>query len=99
MPLIAYDFLQSRPASRGRDGSFDRNCVSGIKANREKMRENLERSLMLVTRLTPVIGYDHAAKIAHEAQEKGQTLREAALASGLLGAAELDALLDPEKMV
>ncbi|NCB50547.1 MAG: class II fumarate hydratase [Clostridia bacterium] len=99
MPVIAYNFLQSARLLADAMASFDKNCVCGIKANREKMGETLERSLMLVTRLAPVIGYENAAKIAREAQMKGLTLREAALASGLLDEKTLAALLDPEKMV
>jgi len=99
MPVIAFDFLQSARLLADVMASFDRNCASGIKANREKMGENLERSLMLVTRLAPVIGYENAAKIAHEAQEKDLTLREAALALGFLDEKALERLLDPEQMV
>ena len=99
MPVLGYDFLQSARLLAGAMESFDQNCVSGIVALPRRMEENLERSLMLVTRLSPKIGYENAARIAHEAYENGQSLREAALVSGLLDAAELDALLQPEQMV
>jgi fumarate hydratase class II len=99
MPVIAYDFLQSVRLLADVTASFNRNCAAGIGVRREKAAENLERSLMLVTKLTPVIGYEAAARIAHEAHRKGLTLRAAAIDSGLLGEAELDRLLDPTKMV
>lgn len=99
MPVIAYDFLQSVRLLADVTASFDQNCAAGISVRREKAAENLERSLMLVTKLAPVIGYEAAAHIAREAHRKGLTLRAAALDSGLLGEAELDSLLDPEKMV
>ena len=67
--------------------------------NRKRIAEMLDRSLMLVTALTPEIGYDRAAAIAHAAHEHGTTLREAALASGAITAERFDALVDPRKMI
>lgn len=99
MPVIANNFLQSARLLADVMASFDQNCVGGIRVNRERMAENLERSLMLVTKLAPVIGYEEAAAIAKTAQKNGLTLREAALATGLLDEAALRTLLDPENMV
>jgi fumarate hydratase class II len=71
----------------------------GIEPNRERIHELLERSLMLVTALNPHIGYDNAAKIARKAHTEGTTLREAALALGLVTAEQFDAWVRPEHMV
>jgi len=98
-PLIAHNFLQSaRLIADGCDG-FRKHCVVGIEANREKIQQNLENSLMLVTALNPHIGYDKAAKIAKLAHEKGTTLREAALELGLVTSEQFDEWVRPEKMV
>jgi len=98
-PLIAHNFLQSaRLISDGCDG-FRKHCVVGIEANREKIQQNLENSLMLVTALNPHIGYDKAAKIAKLAHEKGTTLREAALELGLVTSEQFDEWVRPERMV
>ena len=99
MPVIAYNFLQSvRLLADGLD-SFRKNCLEGLRANREKMGEYLDRSLMLVTCLTPRIGYEKAAQAALLAHREGISLREAVLRAGLLTEAEYGALVDPEKMV
>jgi fumarate hydratase, class II len=73
--------------------------VVGIEANRERIDELLHRSLMLVTALNPKIGYDNAAKVAKMAHAEGTTLKEAAIALGLLTAEEFDGLVRPEKML
>ncbi len=99
MPVIIYNFLQSATLLSDVMASFRKNCVSGISVNREKMRENLERSLMLVTALNPYIGYENAAKVAKLAYTDGITLREACLSLGLLDEETLDKALDPRKMV
>ena len=78
--------------------SFTDNCVVGIRADEKRIRELTERSLMLVTALTPKIGYDNAAKIAKAAHAKGTTLREEAVGGGYVTAAEFDRLVRPEKM-
>jgi fumarate hydratase class II len=98
-PLIAYDLLQSIGLLAGAMASFEENCLRGIEADAERMREALGRSLMTVTALTPRIGYDAAARIAKLAHEKDLSLREAALELALLSAEEFDALLRPEDMV
>ncbi len=99
MPVCAYNFLQSARLLSESMRSFGKNCVSGIKANVSKMRENLEKSLMLVTALNPVIGYENAAKIAKLAHEKNISLREACLELGILTGEKFDESVNPEKMV
>ncbi|HEX6275040.1 MAG TPA: class II fumarate hydratase, partial [Polyangiaceae bacterium] len=79
--------------------SFRKNCAVGIQPNRKKIAEHLENSLMLVTALNPHIGYDNAAKIAKKAHKEGTTLREAALALGLVNAADFDRWVRPEDMI
>ncbi len=98
-PLIGANVLRSiELLSIGMD-TFAKNCVEGLEPNRERIAELLDRSLMLVTALAPVIGYDNAAKIAKQAHKEGTTLREAALASGLVDGATFDAHVRPEDMV
>ena len=99
MPVIAYNYLQSVRLLADAITSFDARCVSGIRANREKMADNLHRSLMLVTCLSPEIGYEHAAEVAHKAYKEGTSLREACLALGYLTADRFDAVFHPEQMV
>jgi fumarate hydratase class II len=98
-PLLIHAFLQScRLLADGCD-SFRERCAVGIEPNRERIRELLERSLMLVTALNPHIGYDNAARIAQKAHAEGTTLREAALALGLVTAEQFDTWVRPERMV
>ena len=99
MPVCAYNFLQSARLLAESMDSFRERCVSGIQANRARMAENLERSLMLVTALSPRIGYENAAKTARKAFEEGMSLREACLALGYLTAEAFDECFHPEKMV
>jgi fumarate hydratase, class II len=74
-------------------------CILGTKLNTDKIGEYVDRSLMLVTALSPVIGYDEASAIAHKAADTGSTLRDAALASGAISAGEFDRVVDPKTMV
>ncbi|MBQ8605623.1 MAG: class II fumarate hydratase [Clostridia bacterium] len=99
MPLIAYNCLQSITLMADVTESFDKNCVCGIKANISKMQENLEKSLMLVTSLSSVIGYENAAKIAKYAFENDKTLKEAALELKLLDEKTFDSVVRPENMI
>lgn len=99
MPLIAYNFLQSVRLLADALKSFNLHCAQGIKPNREKIQENLDKSLMLVTALNPYLGYENAAKIANKAYAENKTLKEACLALGLLTEEEFDQILDPKKMV
>ncbi|MBQ6735149.1 MAG: class II fumarate hydratase [Lachnospiraceae bacterium] len=99
MPVIIYNFLQSvRLLSEG-FSCFLKHCLSGIRVNEEKMRENMEKTLMRVTALSPHIGYDRAAQIAKQAYKENLTLKEAALATGLLTEEEFDRFTAPETMV
>ena len=99
LPVSAYNFQLSCRLLTDVMDSFRRNCVEGIRPNVEKMEENLNRSLMLVTCLTPKIGYEAAAKCAKKALANGTTLKEAVLELGLLTAEEFDRTVRPEKMV
>jgi fumarate hydratase class II len=98
-PVIIDAFLQSARLLTDGSESFRENCVQGIEANRERIAGHLRSSLMLVTALTPHIGYDKAAQIAKKAHAEGTTLREAALALGFVSAADYDAWVDPNKML
>ena len=99
MPVTAYNFLQSARLLAEAMVSFNKNCASGIRANREKMRENLHNSLMLVTALNPYIGYENAAKTAKKAYQENISLREACVRLGFLTAEEFDRVFHPEDMV
>ncbi len=99
LPVIIYNFLQSGRLLAQVMDSFDRRCVSGIRANREKMHANLMNSLMLVTALSPRIGYENAARVAQKAHREGLTLREACLSLGCLSGEEFDELFHPEQMI
>ena len=98
-PVMAYNFLQSVRLMADAAVSFTDHCVVGIEARRDNIKAGLERSLMLVTALTPKIGYDAAAKIAKTAHKNGTTLKEEALKTGLVTAAEFDAIVRPEDMI
>jgi fumarate hydratase class II len=97
-PLIIHNVLQSSRLLADAMTNFDRFCASGIEPDRRRIEENLRQSLMLVTALNPHIGYDNAAKIAKKAHHDGTTLKEAALALGLLTAEQFDAWVDAKKM-
>ena len=99
MPVIAYNFLQSARLLADAMASFNDRCLSGLQANRPRMEELLEKSLMLVTCLTPHIGYEKAAACAKAAHKEGITLREAVLRTGLLTEADYERIVDPAKMV
>jgi fumarate hydratase class II len=97
-PVIADAALQSSRLLADAATSFRVNCVEGIEPDRARIADLVERSLMLVTALAPTIGYDAAAKIAKTAHAKGTTLREEALASGLVSAKDYDAIMRPDAM-
>ena len=99
MPLLAYDLLQSCRLVADGSNSFREHCIAGIEPHRERIAQNLERSLMLVTALSPHLGYDAAARIARTAHETGKTLRETALTLGLLTPEQYDEWVRPERMV
>jgi fumarate hydratase class II len=98
-PMIIHAFLQSARLLADGCRSFEEHCARGIEPNEGRIRELLERSLMLVTALAPHIGYDRAAEIAKKAHREGSTLREAALALGYVNAADFDRWVRPEAMI
>ncbi|MGV0879910.1 class II fumarate hydratase [Martelella sp. FLE1502] len=98
-PMMAYNFLQSVQLLGDAARSFTDHCVVGIKAREENIKAGVERSLMLVTALAPKIGYDNAAKIAKTAHKNNTTLREEALATGLVTGEEYDEIVRPELMI
>lgn len=98
-PVIAYNFLQSIQLLADGIHSFNERCLAGMKPNQEKMVQDLNTSLMLVTALNPHIGYDNAAKIAKKAYQEDKTLKQAALELELLTEAEFIELVDPKKMI
>jgi fumarate hydratase class II len=97
-PMIAHNFLQSARLLADGIASFDHHCAKGIEANRARIGELMERSLMLVTALAPHIGYDKAAAIAKKAQHEGSTLKQAALALGFVTEQEFAQWIDPLAM-
>jgi len=99
MPVLIYNFLQSARLLAESMHAFHDNCVVGIRANREKMHENLHRSLMLVTALNPYIGYENAARVAKKAYSENLSLKQACVALGYLSAEQFDAVFHPEEMV
>ena len=99
MPVCIYNFLQSARLLSEAMVSFNNNCVTGIRANREKMAHNLHNSLMLVTALNPYIGYENAAKTAKKAYKENLSLKEACLALGFLTEEKFDEVFHPEQMV
>lgn len=98
-PVIINALLQSGRILSDASRSFADHLVKGMTADRQRIGDLLERSLMLVTALSPVIGYDKASEVAHKAHEEGTTLREAALALGYVSPAEFDEIVDPAKMI
>jgi fumarate hydratase class II len=98
-PLLIHNFMMSTRLLADGCRSFREHCVEGIEPNRERIRQHLENSLMLVTALNPHIGYDNAAKIAKTAHKSGKTLKETAVELGLVTAEQFDEWVRPEKMV
>ena len=98
-PMMIFDLLTEIRLLSDSMRSFVKFALRGLQADLKRIGTLLENSLMLVTALSPVIGYDNAAKIAHEAHRSGRTLREAAVESGLISAEEFDRVVRPEKMV
>ncbi|MBO7310348.1 MAG: class II fumarate hydratase [Clostridia bacterium] len=99
MPVCIYNFLQSVRLLSDAIASFDKNCVSGITANKKKMSDNLNNSLMLVTALNPYIGYENSAKVAKLAYEQGITLKQACTSLGFLSEEEFDKVFKPWQMI
>jgi fumarate hydratase, class II len=97
-PVLAYCMMHSIDLLADAARSFTEHCVEGIRADEKRIRDLMERSLMLVTALAPKIGYDNAAKVAKSAHARGTTLKEEAVRLGLVSAAEFDRLVQPDKM-
>ena len=98
-PLMLHNAMQSIGLLADGCTNFRRFLVEGMEPDRARIAQHVERSLMLVTALTPRIGYDRAAQVAHHAMAQGLTLREAAVGMGVVSAEEFDAIVDPRKMV
>jgi len=98
-PLIAYNNLQSVELLADASKSFAERCIRGIQPNHQAIQKHLESSLMLVTALNTKIGYDKAAKIAKKAFKDGTTLKEAALALGLVSEKDFDTIVNPKEMI
>jgi fumarate hydratase class II len=98
-PIIIHNFMHSASLLANSCVSFSKYCVEGIEPNREQLARNVGNSLMLVTALSPHIGYDNAAKVAKKAHAEGTTLREACIALGLLKGEDFDRLVQVEKML
>jgi fumarate hydratase class II len=98
-PVVIANVMQSLRILADGCRNFRVFLIEGTEPNRKQIDRFLERSLMLVTALSPVIGYDNASRIAHHANDHDMTLRDAALALGLVGAEEFDRIVDPLKMV
>jgi fumarate hydratase class II len=99
LPLIAHCLHEAIGCLSNGIVAFSERCISGLEADAERCRELVDRSLMLVTALTPALGYDAAATVAKEAMATGKTLRQVVLDRGLMDAAALDAALDPASML
>jgi len=97
-PVLAYCMMHSIQLMSDVARSFTEHCVVGIRADEKRIRELMQRSLMLVTALAPKIGYDNAAKVAKSAHARGTTLKEEAVRLGLVSADEFDRLVQPDKM-
>jgi len=97
-PILAYCMIHSIQLLTDAARSFTEHCVDGIRADEKRIRELMQRSLMLVTALAPKIGYDNAAKVAKSAHARGTTLKEEALRLGFVSAEEFDRLVQPDKM-
>jgi fumarate hydratase class II len=98
-PLIVHNVLQSITLLIDACQSFKEHCVAGVEASRERIKQLVSQSLMLVTALTPHIGYDRAAQAAHKAHHENKTLREACVELGLMSGDEFDRLVRPESMI
>ena len=99
MPVIIRDFLESCKLMTDAMLSFEKNCARGIRPDTEKIKENLDKSLMPVTALSPHIGYEKAAEIAKKAYTEGIILKEAVKLLGTVSDDDFDRWVDPEKMV
>ena len=97
-PIVINDVLHSARILGDASTKFRQYCIDGVELNTDQIAADVDRSLMLVTALSPVIGYDKASAIAHDADHTGSTLREAALRSGAISDVDFDRIVDPRKM-
>lgn len=98
-PLIIHNLIESVTLLSDAVSSFDEHCLRGIEANREQLAANVERSLMLVTAISPVIGYDRASTLALHAQQNSMSLRQAAEDLGIMSGEDFDRHVDPKRML
>ena len=98
-PMIAHNILQSIDLIADSAKNFALYCIKGVKANKKKIQEHLDNSLMLVTALAPKIGYDNAARIAKTALKNDTTLKFETLKTGLISEKDYDKIVDPKKMI
>ncbi|MCW2651006.1 MAG: fumarate hydratase, class [Mycobacterium sp.] len=98
-PIVINNFLHTARILGDASEKLQTFCIDGIELNKDQISQYVNRSLMLVTALSPVIGYDKASVIAHDADRTGRTLRESALDSGFLSAEEFDRFVNPAAMV
>ena len=98
-PLIAHNILQSIDLLADSSKNFGIYCIKGLKADKKKIKEYLDNSLMLVTALSPMIGYDNAAKIAKKALKNNTTLKHEVLKSGLISEKNYNKIVNPKKMI
>jgi fumarate hydratase class II len=99
MPLIAFDLLEAIRILAKAVDNFSKKCIEGLKAERERCEEMIERSLALATILTSKIGYDEAARIARKAHDQNKTIRQVVEEEGIFSAEDLTLLLDPWSMI
>jgi fumarate hydratase class II len=98
-PIVINNFLHSARILGDAAEKLQTYCIDGVQLNKDQIDEYVRRSLMLVTALSPVIGYDKASAIAHDADRTGRTLRESALDSGAINAADFDRIVNAANMV
>tara|TARA_B100001123_G_C15263565_1_gene1007533 strand:- start:1520 stop:1909 length:390 start_codon:yes stop_codon:yes gene_type:complete len=98
-PLIIHNILQSIHIMADSSKSFANYCIKDLKADKKKIKKILDSSLMLITALSPKLGYDNAAKIAKKAHKNQTTLKEEAIKSGLISEKEYDKIINPKKMI
>ena len=98
-PLIIHNILQSMDIMSDSSKNFANYCIKGLKANKKKIKNLLDNSLMLVTALSPKVGYDNAAKIAKKAHKNERTLKEESIKSGLITEKEYNKIVNPKKMI
>ena len=98
-PLIIHNILQYMDIMSDSSKNFANYCIKGLKANKKRIKNFLDNSLMLVTALSPKIGYDNAAKIAKKAHKNETTLKEESIKSGLITEKEYNKIVNPKKMI